>query len=205
MTSRLREHLLNLRRRAIQRGGAIIFDPLPLLIALLPLIDDEGVRSAIEHAVDDGHGAPEDLDGSNARQAARLETAILEAGEGVVVEELLTVEARLGFGWFEAAIVLVATPQGTIVGYHTMDDAPSFHMVAAGERDELLAMLADRPETILPRVLHEHDEVVRVALRRAAPWTLEQVVAVVEAMAGTVTPDRILRQDILRDAAVRVP
>lgn len=200
MTQRLREHVLGIRPHTRNKAGVLAFDPMPLFVAVTPLLDDN-IFKAIAYAVDDGHGAPEDLEPRDRRQTARLEAALIErCGDCLQVEELITVEARLGFGFFEVSLLLATTPGGCLIGYHDPEEAPGFYAAAMGPRDALLAFVAKEPETTLPMLLHDHDEVVRVVVRRRLPWTTAQAVAVVRALAGDVDDDAIMRQDLLQPA-----
>lgn len=179
----------------------LAFDTMPLFVAVTPLLEEEDIFDAIEHAVDDGYGAPDDLDPRDRKQTARLEAALLErCGDFLQIEELMTVTSKLGFGFFEASLVLVTTPGDAFLGYHDAENPPSFQAVAVGPRDALLGLVASEPEKVLPRLLHDHDEVVRVVMRRRLPWTTQQVVGIVRAVSGSVHEDAIMRQDLLKPA-----
>jgi hypothetical protein len=192
------DYIISLRPRAYWRGDVLHFDSLPLFLPLSEQLDDDAILKAIEHAVNDGFGAPEDIDAADEEQTTRLEAAIMDlAGAGVSIRELLTVRLRGWSGTEEVTLFVTGEGKTALLGAHLPGAVPAFLAFALGPEDQLLERMRTFPETVLPRMIRD-DIVVGIAPRRRLPYTLEELLEVVRAITGFAAGEHhVLRRELL--------
>lgn len=166
----IREQVLRVRPSAIDREGVLRFDQVPLFVLLAPLLSGDELIACLELAVGNGSGALEGLDRHDRRQTARLETAILNAcGSQITIDELMSFEMKHGFRFFEVSLVLVRTPCGDLLGFHDVEELPSFQAFALGTSERLLALVDEAATCNALGVGSEGDEVLSVVKCRPLP------------------------------------
>jgi len=196
----LRNWIKRLRRHAFEIEGVLVFEPLPLFVALAHLLDADTLCNAYGDALADRNGDPADLDADNPGQTSRLETAILSrTAELFSMRELLTVSWwDTSAGTRVASICVVGPPGEGLLVVHDHDAVISFSVVALGTDQALQTCAADRPESVLPRLAGTGVRLREIVARCEVIWTLADLIRITHALTGaSPTVAHILRSDYL--------
>lgn len=193
----------HLQRCAIRRGDALVFERMPLFVAVAYFLRDEDLIDAYSYAIDDGYGDPVDLDADNRLHSSRLDDAIFARAEHLIsIRELLTIE------WFDASfgprtvtICVVNTPEEGLLVLHDEHGLHGLCAVAIGPVRVLQSLLAEEHWLVLPRLATRGSELIQVVVRTPVAWSFDHVAGIVDSVVGMPLRDaHLIRSELLDHA-----
>ena len=170
--TKLRPWVHDLRPRAVDRDGVLVFRELPLYLALMALLDDREDRPETEPEV----------------------FAFL--GGDLQLRELVSID------WWDAergptslSLIIAHTPdEGLLV----LGGEGELVTIALGPERALQAVAADVPHLVLPRLAARGAVIREVAVRYTVCWTMDDLRGIVTALIGVEPREQmILRDDLL--------